>query len=161
MTNITAINYQALREAAEEEIMLRTASDTSDNWQDLATPEAMLALLDEQEGKDKRIAALEGENEYIRKRFKELDLFFGKNLLVMRAAIIEWRETGNAENALMWIYNTLFGPGELPSEDEKDAQAYFDREYEPIDKELMELHRWFYESHKREKADRTVKDGKG
>ncbi|EKS1307783.1 hypothetical protein [Escherichia coli] len=24
-----------------------------------------------------------------------------------------------------------------------------------------ELHRWFYESHKREKADRTVKDGKG
>ena len=70
MTNITAINYQALREAAEEEIMLRTASDTSDNWQDLATPEAMLALLDEQEGKDKRIAALEGENEYIRFRLQ-------------------------------------------------------------------------------------------
>lgn len=103
----------------------------------------------------KRIAELEDENEYIRNRFKEVDRMFGKNILVMQASIIEWRETGNAENALMWIYNTLFGPGELPSENEKDAQAYFNREYAPIDKELMELHQWFYERHKREKAKRA------
>ncbi|EOK4723339.1 TPA: ead/Ea22-like family protein [Escherichia coli] len=56
MSNIDTL---ALREAAEEEIMLRTASDTSDNWQDLATPEAMLALLDEREADKKRIAELE------------------------------------------------------------------------------------------------------
>lgn len=113
-------------------------------------------MLDELESKDKRIAELEDENEYIRKRFKEIDLFFGKNILVMQAAIIEWRATGNAKNALEWIYNTLWGPGELPSEDEKDAQAYFNREYAPIDKELMELHKWFYECQKREKAKRAA-----
>lgn len=74
---------------------------------------------------------------------------FGKNLLVMQAAIIEWRTTGDATNGMAWIFNTLFGPGELPNEDEKDAQAYFDREYAYIDKELMELHKWFYERPKR------------
>lgn len=42
-------NKQALREAAQEEIMLRSVSDTSDAWQDLASPEAVLALLDELE----------------------------------------------------------------------------------------------------------------
>lgn len=52
-------NKQALREAAQEEIMLRSVSDTSDAWQDLASPEAVLALLDELEAKDKRIAELE------------------------------------------------------------------------------------------------------
>jgi hypothetical protein len=45
---------------------------------------------------------------------------------------------------MAWIFNTLLGPGELPNEDEKDAQAYFDREYAPLDKELMELHQWFW-----------------
>ncbi|KNC10370.1 hypothetical protein AC791_15560 [Klebsiella sp. RIT-PI-d] len=98
---------------------------------------------------DKRLVELKDENEYIRNRFKETDRMFGKNLLVMKAAIIEWRTTGDAKNGMAWIFNTLFGPGELPDEDERDAQAYFDREYESIDKELMELHKWFYERHKR------------
>ncbi|MDX7304618.1 ead/Ea22-like family protein, partial [Escherichia coli] len=62
---MTAINYQALREAAEEEIMLRTASDTSDNWQDLATPEAMLALLDERERNQQYIKRRDQKNEDI------------------------------------------------------------------------------------------------
>lgn len=98
---------------------------------------------------DKRIAELKDENEYIRNRFKEADRMFGKNLLVMKAAIIEWRTTGDAKNGMAWIFNTLFGPGELPDEDEKDAQAYFDRQYAPIDEELMALHLWFYERHRR------------
>lgn len=96
-----------------------------------------------------RNAQLVTDNEYIRKRFKELDRIFGKNILVMQAAIIEWRTTGDAKNGMEWIFNTLLGPGELPSEDEKDAQAYFDREYAPIDAELMELHQWFYERRKK------------
>ncbi|MEG5953349.1 ead/Ea22-like family protein [Enterobacter ludwigii] len=118
----------------------------------------VLALLDELEAKDKKISELTGENEYIRKRFKESDLLFGKNLLVMQAAIIEWQGTGDAKNGLAWIYNTLFGPGELPNEAEKDAQAYFDRKYAPIDEELMALHRWFWE---KSEAERAAAAGKG
>ena len=100
-------------------------------------------------GAEKQNVELKDENEYIRNRFKELDRMFGKNLLVMQAAIIDWRTTGDARNGMEWIFNTLLGPGELPSEDEKDAQAYFDREYAPLDKELMDLHQWFRERHKR------------
>ncbi|WP_236906440.1 ead/Ea22-like family protein [Enterobacter cloacae] len=105
---------------------------------------------------EKQNAELKDENEYIRNRFKELDRMFGKNLLVMQAAIIDWRTTGDAKNGMAWIFNTLLGPGELPSEDEKDAQAYFDREYAPLDKELMELHQWFWERHKRIESKGTV-----
>ncbi|CZZ84470.1 Uncharacterised protein [Enterobacter hormaechei] len=105
---------------------------------------------------EKQNAELKDENEYIRNRFKELDRMFGKNLLVMQAAIIDWRTTGDAKNGMAWIFNTLLGPGELPNEDEKDAQAYFDREYAPLDKELMELHQWFWERHKRIESKGTV-----
>ncbi|HIH4693817.1 TPA: ead/Ea22-like family protein [Citrobacter freundii] len=98
---------------------------------------------------EKQNAELKDENEYIRNRFKELDRMFGKNLIVMQAAVIDWRTTGDAKNGMAWIFNTLLGPGELPNEDEKDAQAYFDREYAPLDKELMELHQWFWDRHKR------------
>lgn len=105
---------------------------------------------------EKQNAQLKDENEYIRNRFKELDRMFGKNLLVMKAAVINWRTTGDAKNGMVWIFNTLLGPGELPSEDEKDAQAYFDREYAPLDKELMELHQWFWERQKRIESKSTV-----
>lgn len=107
---------------------------------------------------EKRIAELESENAYIRNRHKELDLLIGKNILVMQAAIIEWQGTGDARKGLAWIYNTLFGPGELPDEAEKDAQAYFDRKYAPLDEELMNLHRWFWEQ---SEAERAAAAGKG
>lgn len=118
----------------------------------------VLALLDELEAKDKRIAELESDNAYIKNRHKELDLLIGKNILVMQAAIIEWQGTGDARKGLAWIYNTLFGPGELPDESEKDAQAYFDRKYAPLDEELMNLHRWFWEQ---SEAERAAAAGKG
>lgn len=105
---------------------------------------------------EKQNAELKDENEYIRNRFKELDRMFGKNLIVMQAAVIDWRTTGDAKNGMAWIFNTLLGPGELPNKDEKDAQAYFDREYAPLDKELMELHQWFWERHKRIESKGTV-----
>ncbi len=110
------------------------------------------ALLDELEAAEKRNAELQSENAYIRNRFKELDLLIGKNILVMQAAIIEWQATGDAKSGLAWIYNTLFGPGELPDESEKDAQAYFNRKYAPIDEKLMELHKWFWEQSEAERA---------
>ncbi|MCV5976671.1 ead/Ea22-like family protein, partial [Escherichia coli] len=92
------------------------------------------------------------ENAYIRNRFKELDLLIGKNILVMQAAIIEWQATGDAKSGLAWIYNTLFGPGELPDKSEKDAQAYFNRKYAPIDEKLMALHKWFWEQSEAERS---------
>ncbi|HDZ7408722.1 TPA: ead/Ea22-like family protein [Escherichia coli] len=113
------------------------------------------ALRDKQallEALEKRNAKLQSENAYIRNRYKELDLLIGKNILVMQAAIIEWQATGDAKSGLAWIYNTLFGPGELPDESEKDAQAYFNRKYAPIDEKLMELHKWFWEQSEAERA---------
>ena len=106
----------------------------------------------ELEAAEKRNAKLQRENAYIRNRYKELDLLIGKNILVMQAAIIEWQATGDAKSGLAWIYNTLFGPGELPDESEKDAQAYFNRKYAPIDEKLMELHKWFWEQSEAERA---------
>ncbi|EPA3629257.1 ead/Ea22-like family protein [Escherichia coli] len=113
------------------------------------------ALRDKQallEASEKRNAKLQSENAYIRNRYKELDLLIGKNILVMQAAIIEWQATGDAKSGLVWIYNTLFGPGELPDESEKDAQAYFNRKYAPIDEKLMALHKWFWEQSEAERA---------
>ena len=113
------------------------------------------ALRDKQallEASEKRNAKLQSENAYIRNRYKELDLLIGKNILVMQAAIIEWQATGDAKSGLAWIYNTLFGPGELPDESEKDAQAYFNRKYAPIDEKLMALHKWFWEQSEAEHA---------
>ncbi len=149
-----------------------------------ANPTAVLALLDERErnqqyikrrdqeneeialtvGKlrvdleaaEKRNAKLQSENAYIRNRYKELDLLIGKNILVMQAAIIEWQATGEAKSGLAWIYNTLFGHGELPDESEKDAQAYFNRKYAPIDEKLMELHKWFWEQSEAERAAANI-----
>ncbi|EJQ4617366.1 ead/Ea22-like family protein [Salmonella enterica] len=212
MTNSTAINYQALREAAVKAgedkwqakkingdfFVIRHGSYTRQHgytsYQPIAeidckpvrdfvakaNPATVLALLDERErnqqyikrrdqenedialtvGKlrveleaaEKRNAKLQSENAYIRNRYKELDLLIGKNILVMQAAIIEWQSTGDAKSGLAWIYNTLFGPGELPDESEKDAQAYFNRKYAPIDEKLMELHKWFWEQSEAERA---------
>lgn len=106
----------------------------------------------ELEAAEKRNAKLQSENAYIRNKYKELDLLIGKNILVMQAAIVEWQSTGDAKSGLAWIYNTLFGPGELPDESEKDAQAYFNRKYAPIDEKLMELHKWFWEQSEAERA---------
>ncbi|HAI2553458.1 ead/Ea22-like family protein [Escherichia coli] len=121
--------------------------DIAINWQ-MRAKDAEAKL----EAAEKRNAKLQSENAYIRNRYKELDLLIGKNILVMQAAIIEWQATGDAKSGLAWIYNTLFGPGELPDESEKDAQAYFNRKYAPIDEKLMALHKWFWEQSEAERA---------
>ena len=129
------------------------------DWDKLeAATDSLREHMAELSSAEKRIAALENDNAYIRNRHKELDLLIGKNILVMQAAIIEWQGTGDARKGLAWIYNTLFGPGELPDESEKDAQAYFDRKYAPLDEELMNLHRWFWEQ---SEAERAAAAGKG
>lgn len=83
------------------------------------------------------------EAERTRMRVKELDLLFGRYLLAMKAAVIDADQRGD-EEGMRWIYNSLAGPGELPAEDEIDAQAFFDREIKPIDDgmaEVMAYHR--------------------
>ncbi|EBE6211403.1 ead/Ea22-like family protein [Salmonella enterica subsp. enterica serovar Stanley] len=128
---------------SREERVTKLVMDNSTSWD---------ALYKKLEAAEKRNAKLQSENAYIRNRFKELDLLIGKNILVMQAAIIEWQATGDAKSGLAWIYNTLFGPGELPDESEKDAQAYFNLKYAPIDEKLMELHKWFWEQSEAERA---------
>ncbi|EFF8510413.1 ead/Ea22-like family protein [Escherichia coli] len=128
---------------SREERVTKLVMDNSTSWD---------ALYKKLEAAEKRNAKLQSENAYIRNRYKELDLLIGKNILVMQAAIIEWQSTGDAKSGLAWIYNTLFGPGELPDESEKDAQAYFNRKYAPIDEKLMELHKWFWEQSEAERA---------
>lgn len=71
-------------------------------------------------------------------RIKELDLLFGRYLLAMKAAVIDADQRGD-EEGMRWIYNSLAGPGELPAEDEIDAQAFFDREIKPINDAMAEL----------------------
>ncbi|HDK6186618.1 TPA: ead/Ea22-like family protein [Klebsiella variicola] len=66
-----------------------TVIDTSD-------PD-VLTLVEELEKAQQRNAELEAQNEYIRKRYQQLDLLIGKNILVMQAAIIEWQATGDAK----------------------------------------------------------------
>ena len=95
------------------------------------------------EAAEKRIAELESENEYIRVRFKESDLLFGKLILTMRAAVIE-QEHGEGDKAAMdWIFNQLAGPGEFAPESEEDAQEYFNREVEKIDVEFSKCMDYF------------------
>lgn len=173
MTDITEL-AQSLKAAAEKATSGEWAVQFGDEVyvtnDDVGYEQVAIATLD---GRDadfiamanpanvkRLVEALEkaqAENEYIRKRYQQLDLLIGKNILVMQAAIIEWQATGDAKNGLAWIYNTLFGPGELPDEAEKDAQAYFDRKYAPLDEELMALHKWFWEQSEAERAATGIK----
>jgi hypothetical protein len=83
-------------------------------------------------------AELRKDAERYRWRVKELDLMFGRYLLAMKSAVID-SEQRDAEEGMRWIYNSLEGPGELPPEEEIDAQAFFDREIKPIDDAMREI----------------------
>jgi len=85
---------------------------------------------------DQRVDELEDAATVASMRIRELDLTFGRYLLGMKAAVIADESGGNG---MEWIFNGLAGPGELPPEDERDAQAYFDREVEGIDAGLSEV----------------------
>ncbi|HIH9735518.1 ead/Ea22-like family protein [Klebsiella pneumoniae] len=160
----TSIEYDVGSDESQGSILYVDSGDFTQAQTDrngefiaLANPANILALVEALEKAQQRNAELEAQNEYIRKRYQQLDLLIGKNILVMQAAIIEWQATGDAKNGLAWIYNTLFGPGELPDEAEKDAQAYFDRKYAPLDEELMALHKWFWEQSEAERAAAGIK----
>ena len=63
MTNTNELTAK-LKAAAQDEIMCREACDTSDLWQDVASPENVLALTEALEAAEKRIAELEARTPY-------------------------------------------------------------------------------------------------
>lgn len=95
------------------------------------------------------VALLREEAQYIRMRFKESDLLFGKMILAMRAAIIESQHGKGAEAGIEWLIDALEGPGELPPASETDARAYFERELVPIDAEMDVCFDYFQARHKK------------
>lgn len=80
---------------------------------------------------------------YAQMRIKEMDLLFGRYILAMRAAVIELDNGAGSDAAMAWIVNSLIGPGELPPDDEADAQGYFDREIAVVDAALAEVFEFF------------------
>lgn len=87
--------------------------------------------------------ALASEVEYLKMRFKEVDLLFGKLMLAMRAAVIEAEHGEGPVAGMSWIFNTLYGPNEFAPEAEKNAQEYFDRESKIIDVEFSKCMDFF------------------
>ena len=85
------------------------------------------------------LALAKVENQDLRMLVKEMDLLFGRYLLGMRASVVERQKGKGADAAMQWIWNGLRGPGELPPEEEMQAQAYFDREVVKIEEGLEEV----------------------
>ncbi|MDT4832895.1 hypothetical protein FQZ97_664680 [compost metagenome] len=121
------------------------------------------AMVDFQQHQQRLYVVLEEDHEKVEKdlkrahmRIREMDLLFGRYILAMRSALIEQEHGKGAEAAMLWIFNSLFGPGELPPEEETDAQAYFDREIKPVDEGLQEIMK-FWEADRQAKAAKEVK----
>jgi hypothetical protein len=118
-------DYSALKRLAEAAKRDQHDYEALNDYGVAASPAAILALI--------------AENEYARMRIKELDLLFGRYLLGMRASVIEWQHGKGADAAMQWIWNGLAGPGELPPENETQAQAYFDREIVAVEAGMEEV----------------------
>ena len=89
---------------------------------------------------ERDVRSLLDEIQDLRMLVKEMDLMFGRYLLGMRASVVEWQKGKGADAAMQWIWNGLRGPGELPPEEETQAQAYFDREVVKIEEGLEEVY---------------------
>lgn len=102
------------------------------------------------------VRSLMNEIQDLRMLVKEMDLMFGRTLLGMRGAVIEWQHGQGADAGMQWIWNGLRGPGELPPEEETQAQAYFDREVVKIEEGLEEVYA-YRDKRRVEKAAQGVK----
>lgn len=69
MTNTNELTAK-LKAAAEDEIMCREACDTSDLWQDVASPENVLALTEALEAAESRIAEFKARVKAAEKRYE-------------------------------------------------------------------------------------------
>ncbi|WP_312299151.1 Lar family restriction alleviation protein [Stutzerimonas nitrititolerans] len=100
-----------------------------------------IAYRDERDQLRAEVEALRKDADRKGMRIKELDLLFGRYLLAMKAALIDADYRGD-EEGMRWIYNSLAGPGELPPENESDAQAFFDREIKAVNDGMAEVLAW-------------------
>lgn len=119
------------------------ADDFSRRLSDLygeLTPETASWLLDEVHRLKAELALAKIETQDLRMLVKEMDLMFGRTLLGMRGAVIEWQHGQGADAGMQWIWNGLVGPGELPPEEETQSQVYFDREVVKIEEGLEEVY---------------------
>lgn len=85
------------------------------------------------------MADLSNNPEYMRLRFNEVDLCFGKLLTVCKAAVIESKQ-GNNQAAIDWIISYLDPRDEMPPESEVDAEKYFSEHASKIDDELYDTY---------------------
>jgi hypothetical protein len=122
-------DYAALKRLAEAAKRDQHDYEALNDYGVAASPAAILALI--------------ADNEHARMRIKELDLLFGRYLLGMRSSVIEWQHGKGADAAMQWIWSGLAGPGELPPENETQAQAYFDREIVAVEAGMEEVAMFF------------------
>lgn len=77
-------------------------------------------------------------------RLKELDLLFGRQLMVMRAAVIEMEHGDGHEAGMAWIFNQLFATSQFAPDEATDSDAYFEQEVKPINVGLAEVFAFFH-----------------
>lgn len=77
-------------------------------------------------------------------RLKELDLLFGRQLMIMRAAVIEMEHGYGHEGGMKWIFDQLLATGQFAPQDATNAGAYFEQEMKPIDAGLAEVFAYFH-----------------
>ena len=135
---------------------MRSASPEIDNLKREQKNDAIAykAAIDRQEELRAERDQVNAESQDLRMLVKEMDLTFGRYLLGMRAAVVEWQKGKGADAAMEWIWNGLRGPGELPPEEETEAQAYFDREVVKIEEGLEEVYA-YRDKRRSEKANNT------
>ncbi len=66
------------------------------------------------------------EKEQLKKRLIEANTIINNMVVANQAAWIEWQHGRGAEHAMVWIHNGLVGPGHIPSDDNLNAQKFFD-----------------------------------
>jgi len=67
--------------------------------------------------------------ERLKEQLKTMDRIIHNQIVASQAAWIEWQHGKGAEAAMTWIHNGLYGPGNIPNENEpygKEAQAWMD-----------------------------------
>lgn len=84
------------------------------------------------------------ETKRLAMRLKELDLLFGRQLMIMRAAVIEMEHGDGHEAGMKWIFDQLFATGQFAPGEATDADAYFEQEMKPIDAGLAEVFAYFH-----------------
>lgn len=89
------------------------------------------------------LAHRDAEIDFLQKRIKELDLYFGQLLVTAQAAVIECEHGKGANVAMEWIFNFLAPRGEQPNSEEKDAGAFHKPRAEDIWQQLEDCYCFF------------------